>query len=93
MLISAHNSLLEAKDLLEFLPGLIKGDECLPNVKASSENNFVELGSSWRAPFYEMTICFQNPHGQDDAGSIIKQKIVRVLPRDHVYIIIGIYGA
>lgn len=29
----------------------------------SSENNFVELGSSWRAPFYEITVCFQKPHG------------------------------
>ena len=58
---------------------MIRGDECRPNVETSSENNFVELGGSWRAPFYEMTICFQNPHGQDEAGKIIKPKIVRVL--------------
>ena len=92
MLIRAHNSLLETKDLLEFLPGMIKGDECLPNVETSSENNFVELGASWRAPFYEMTICFQKPLGQVKAG-IIKPKIVRVLLDDHVYRIIGMYDA
>ncbi|KAM0823084.1 hypothetical protein ACQ4PT_071121 [Festuca glaucescens] len=65
-LISAHNSLLEAKDLLEFLPGMITGDECMPDVQNSSENNFVELGSSWRAPLCEMTLCFQKPHDQHE---------------------------
>ncbi|XP_047089745.1 methyltransferase-like protein 2 isoform X4 [Lolium rigidum] len=68
LLISAHKSLLEAKDLLEFLPGMIKGDECRQDVQTSSENNFVELGSSWRAPLCELTICFQKPHGQGEAG-------------------------
>lgn len=68
MLIGAHNSLLESKDLLEFLPRMIKGDECVPDVENSSENNFVELGSSWRAPLYEMTLCFQKPHDQDELG-------------------------
>ncbi|XP_047085109.1 methyltransferase-like protein 2 [Lolium rigidum] len=68
LLISAHKSLLEAKDLLEFLPGMVKGDGCMQDVQTSSENNFVELGSSWRAPLCEMTLCFQKPHGQAEAG-------------------------
>ncbi|KAF7055098.1 hypothetical protein CFC21_062670 [Triticum aestivum] len=74
LLISAHNSLLDAKYLLEYLPGMIKGDECRPELETSSENNFVELGGSWRAPFYEMTICFQKPLGQDEAGTCDVQK-------------------
>jgi len=69
LLISAHKSLLEAKDLLEFLPRMIKGDGCMQDVQTSSENNFVELGSSWRAPLYETTLCFQKPHGQDEEGN------------------------
>uniref|UniRef100_A0A453IR13 Methyltransferase n=4 Tax=Aegilops tauschii TaxID=37682 RepID=A0A453IR13_AEGTS len=43
-------------------------------LETSSENNFVELGGSWRAPFYEMTICFQKPLGQDEAGTCDVQK-------------------
>ncbi|KAI4993090.1 hypothetical protein ZWY2020_007403 [Hordeum vulgare] len=74
LLISAHNSLIEAKNLLEFIPGMIKGDESCSNVETSSENNFVELGGSWRAPFYEMTICFQKPLGQYEAGTCDVQK-------------------
>jgi hypothetical protein len=67
LLISAHKSLLEAKELLEFLPGMIKGDEC--DVETCSVNNFVDLGSSWRAPLYEMTLSFQKPHGLGEEGN------------------------
>ncbi|CAM0871716.1 unnamed protein product [Alopecurus aequalis] len=69
LLIGAHNLLLEAKDLLEFLPRMIREDECVPDVENSSENNFVELGSSWRASLCEMTLCFQKPCDQDEQGS------------------------
>jgi hypothetical protein len=79
LLISAHKSLLEAKDLLEFLPGMVNGDGCMQDVQTSSENNFVELGSSWRAPLCEMTLCFQKPHGQGEPGNTIVPKMFEYL--------------
>jgi hypothetical protein len=42
---------------------MIKVEEETLHVETNSENNFVELGSSWRAPFDEITVCFRKPDG------------------------------
>ncbi|KAK3150771.1 hypothetical protein QOZ80_3AG0237510 [Eleusine coracana subsp. coracana] len=63
LLLSAHESLLKTKKLLEYLSKMVKVEEQTIDAETSSENNFVELGSSWRAPFYEITVCFQKSHG------------------------------
>uniref|UniRef100_A0A0D9VQT2 Uncharacterized protein n=1 Tax=Leersia perrieri TaxID=77586 RepID=A0A0D9VQT2_9ORYZ len=65
LLLKAHKSLLKAKNLLEFLPKMINEDVCMLDVESNLEKNFVELGSSWRAPFCEMTLCFQKSSGED----------------------------
>uniref|UniRef100_A0A0E0GI29 Uncharacterized protein n=2 Tax=Oryza TaxID=4527 RepID=A0A0E0GI29_ORYNI len=65
LLSSAHKSLLKAKDLLEFLPRMIKEDVRVLDVESNLEKNLVELGSSWRAPLCEMTLCFQKSSGED----------------------------
>uniref|UniRef100_A0A0E0KA46 Uncharacterized protein n=1 Tax=Oryza punctata TaxID=4537 RepID=A0A0E0KA46_ORYPU len=65
LLLSAHKSLLNAKDLLEFLPRMIKEDVPVFDMESNLEKNLVELGSSWRAPFCEMTLCFQKSSGED----------------------------
>lgn len=62
LLLSAHESLIKNKHLLEYLSKTTDGKEHTPDAGSVSENNFVELGTSWRAPFYEITICFQKPH-------------------------------
>jgi hypothetical protein len=63
--LSAHESLLKAKNLLKYLPNMVKVEEDTLDAENNFENKFVELGSSWRAPFYEITVCFQKP---DDIG-------------------------
>lgn len=81
LLISAHDSLLKAKDLLEFLPEMIKGEECLLDVETKLENNFVELGSSWRAPFYEMTVCFQKAQNNEDGFCNVQRRSIPLFNR------------
>lgn len=81
LLISAHDSLLKAKDLLEFLPEMIKGEECLLDVETKLENNFVELGSSWRAPFYEMTVCFQKAQNNEDGFCNVQSRSIPLFNR------------
>lgn len=65
LLLSAHESLLKAKNLLKYLSNMVKVEEDTLDAENDFENKFVELGSSWRAPFYEITVCFQKP---DDIG-------------------------
>ena len=60
--MSAHESLIKDKYLLERLSKMMEGKEHKLDVGSGSENNFVELGTSWRAPFYEITIFFWKPH-------------------------------
>ncbi|KAK8446572.1 hypothetical protein SEVIR_9G507800v4 [Setaria viridis] len=61
LLLSAHESLIKDKYLLEHLSKMIEGKEHTLDVGSGPENNFIELGTSWRAPFYEITICFRKP--------------------------------
>jgi hypothetical protein len=60
--LSAHESLLKAKNLLKYLSNMVKVEEDTLDAENDFENKFVELGSSWRAPFYEITVCFQKPN-------------------------------
>ncbi|WVZ55870.1 hypothetical protein U9M48_006475 [Paspalum notatum var. saurae] len=71
LLLSAHESFVKAKHLLEYLSKTVKGKE----LGSGSQNNFVELGTSWRAPFYEITLFFREPHvlGNEE-GSFHAQK-------------------
>ncbi|KAF0914248.1 hypothetical protein E2562_027812 [Oryza meyeriana var. granulata] len=70
LILSAHESLLKAKDLLESLPRMMKEDVRMLDVECNLEKNFVELGSSWRAPFCEMTLCFQKSSGENSEEGI-----------------------
>lgn len=76
LLLRAHESLVKAKHLLEYLSKTNEGKEYTLDVGSGSENNFVELGTSWRAPFCEITLCFQKHHvlGNEDGGSFHAQK-------------------
>jgi len=75
LLLKAHESLIKAKHLLEYISKTIKDNRHTLDAGSGSENNFVELGTSWRAPFYEITICFQKSHvlGNEE-GSFHAQK-------------------
>ncbi|PWZ56257.1 Methyltransferase-like protein 2 [Zea mays] len=81
LLLNAHESLVKAKHLLEYISKTIKGNEHTLDAGSGSENNFVELGTSWRAPFYEITLCFQKPHvlGNEE-GKVMKQMLYSFLP-------------
>uniref|UniRef100_J3LL19 Methyltransferase-like protein 2 n=3 Tax=Oryza brachyantha TaxID=4533 RepID=J3LL19_ORYBR len=69
LLLSAHRSLLKAEYLLEFLPRMTKEDVRVLDVECNLKN-FVELGSSWRAPFCEMTLCFHKSSDEDSEEGI-----------------------
>lgn len=53
--MSAYESFQRATDLLHFLPSLLKGDDSMPD-KCDTELNFIELGSLWQAPLYEISL-------------------------------------
>ncbi|KAL6645641.1 hypothetical protein ACP70R_017249 [Stipagrostis hirtigluma subsp. patula] len=75
LLLRAHESLCNAKDLLGCLPKIINNEEHTLDVESGSEKNFVELGSSWRAPFYEITLCFPERLGLcNEEGSFHVQR-------------------
>ena len=75
--MKAHESLIKAKHLLEYISKTIKGNEHTLDAGSGSENNFVELGTSWRAPFYEITLCFRKPHVQgNEEGKVMKHMVL-----------------
>lgn len=53
--MSAYESFQRATDLLHFLPSLLKEDDSMPD-KCDAELNFIELGSLWQAPLYEISL-------------------------------------
>lgn len=65
MLLKAHEALLGNVDLLETLRNL-RSDE--PSGGTSVEQSFVELGSVWQAPLYEITLNFHNPNQVSQNG-------------------------
>ncbi|KAK3030523.1 hypothetical protein RJ639_039553 [Escallonia herrerae] len=83
LLLEAHGSLLGARDLLALMETLRGGDEFsgkewLQNV----EQSFVELGSVWQAPLYEITLnCNQDDKPTQDGGCpFVNYSEQRVLP-------------
>ncbi|TVU48055.1 hypothetical protein EJB05_07677 [Eragrostis curvula] len=75
LLLSAHESLIKAKNLLGYLSKTTKVEEHTLDAETGSENNFVDLGSSWRAPFHEITVCLRKPHGLgNEKGSFHVEK-------------------
>lgn len=55
-LIKAHECLLEANDLLLTLRKL-RNDDCSTfDPKSTDEQSFVELGSVWQAPMFEISL-------------------------------------
>ncbi|XP_055834477.1 methyltransferase-like protein 2 isoform X2 [Solanum dulcamara] len=85
-LLKAHESLLEATDILKVLRNLRNDGcavgECKELSQESSELSFMELGGVWQAPLYEIILNYQ----QDDktlqnGGSPLAQSIEqRVTP-------------
>ncbi|KAJ3703408.1 hypothetical protein LUZ61_007113 [Rhynchospora tenuis] len=68
LLVNAHRKLLEASQLLKILPEIVESEvECRERDVGC---DFVELGSSWRAPFCEIALCngvqneIENSHGR-----------------------------
>lgn len=83
LLLKAHEALLGNVDLLETLRNL-RSDE--PSGGTSVEQSFVELGSVWQAPLYEITLNFHqdgNPNqvSQNGSGFFLKNlKVNSCLP-------------
>lgn len=75
MLLKAHETLLGATELLGALRSL-RGAECTEEEcrdslmkRDGSELNFVQLGSVWQAPFYEISLNFdQEKNISQDGG-------------------------
>ncbi|KAK2994790.1 hypothetical protein RJ640_021022 [Escallonia rubra] len=83
LLLEAHGSFLGARDLLALMETLSGGDEFsgkewLQNV----EQSFVEHGSVWQAPLYEITLNYnQDDKPTHDGGSpCVNYSEQRVLP-------------
>ncbi|KAF8409908.1 hypothetical protein HHK36_002427 [Tetracentron sinense] len=81
LLLRAHEALLDSTDLLSSLCDL-KRDFCSSNeskdvspcVEKPVEQSFVELGSVWQAPLYEISLHFNPQNKQiEDEGSPIDQ--------------------
>ncbi|XP_064959187.1 methyltransferase-like protein 2 isoform X3 [Musa acuminata AAA Group] len=66
-LLNAHKAFLEAAELQALLPELVKSEVSLPTRRAS-EQKFIQLGSLWQAPLYEISLCFRNKNLSDDTG-------------------------
>ncbi|GFY95888.1 methyltransferase MT-A70 family protein [Actinidia rufa] len=86
LLLKAHEALLAATDLLKFVRNL-RSDGCSPEecgdlLLPSLEQSFVELGSVWQAPLYEITLNFpQYSEPTDDGGSpIVQSPEQKVIP-------------
>ncbi|XP_059279184.1 methyltransferase-like protein 2 [Lycium ferocissimum] len=86
LLLKAHEALLEATDLLKDLRNL-RNDGCAAGgckelSQESSELSFLELGSVWQAPLYEIVLnCHQDDKTSQDGGSTLVRSIEqRVTP-------------
>ncbi|XP_039119565.1 methyltransferase-like protein 2 isoform X4 [Dioscorea cayenensis subsp. rotundata] len=67
-LVSAYESFQRATDLLHFLPSLLKEDDSMPD-KCDTELNFIELGSLWQAPLYEISLSLPMENIPAEGGS------------------------
>ncbi|KAH7665436.1 MT-A70-like protein [Dioscorea alata] len=67
-LVSAYESFQRATNLLHFLPSLLKGDDSMSD-KSDTELNFIELGSLWQAPLYEISLGLPMENISAEGGS------------------------
>ncbi|XAR61798.1 mRNA (2'-O-methyladenosine-N(6)-)-methyltransferase [Bertholletia excelsa] len=71
LLLKAHEALLGAADLLEVVRNL-RGDACFSEDRGDSlpraGQSFVELGSVWQAPFYEIILNFPQSREPTEDG-------------------------
>ncbi|MCD7453425.1 hypothetical protein HAX54_020893 [Datura stramonium] len=77
-LLKAHESLLEATDLLKVLRILRNGGfavgECMELSQESSELSFMELGGVWQAPLFEIVLkYYQDDKTVQNGGSLLVQ--------------------
>jgi hypothetical protein len=71
LLLNAHRKLLETSQLLNILPRIVESvsEKPLHCGERVAGNNFIELGSNWRAPFCEISLSnglhsdAKNPQG------------------------------
>lgn len=73
MLLKAHESFLEATDLVSVICNLRNDACCLTETEESLprvEHSFVELGRVWQAPLYEITLHFHQHCKPADDGSL-----------------------
>ncbi|CAK9171454.1 unnamed protein product [Ilex paraguariensis] len=83
LLLKAHEALMGATDLLAIIRKLRSGEEeSKESLLPSVEQSFVELGSVWQAPLYEITL---NLHQEDQPtqsrGSLLVENCdQRVIP-------------
>ncbi|XP_010943156.1 methyltransferase-like protein 2 isoform X2 [Elaeis guineensis] len=66
LLLKAHRAFLEAAELQTFLPKLVKCVE-FSRGGETEEKNFIELGSCWQAPLYEIGLCFPKSNEGEDS--------------------------
>uniref|UniRef100_A0A2P2KC53 Uncharacterized protein MANES_05G163100 n=2 Tax=Rhizophora mucronata TaxID=61149 RepID=A0A2P2KC53_RHIMU len=89
-LLKAHESLIEAADLLAIMRNL-RGDSCSPTEcknlsRNCAQQSLAELGRVWQAPLYDITLNFPQqgprryPPSEDGGGPIDQCGQQRVLP-------------
>ncbi|KAL5715144.1 DNA-3-methyladenine glycosylase I [Ranunculus cassubicifolius] len=68
LLLKAHEALLKDSDILSVLSDLRRNGGC-SEVGSSKESvlSFIELGSVWQAPMYEISLCFGTKENQVDS--------------------------
>lgn len=72
LLLDAHRKLLQASQLLNVLPRILDGESaeplrCRERVADPEHNNFIQLGSNWRAPFCQISLS-DSHRVQNDAN-------------------------
>ncbi|KAA8537665.1 hypothetical protein F0562_027345 [Nyssa sinensis] len=85
LLLKAHEFLLGATDLLATMRNLRSDGcslgECTDSFSQRVEQSFVELGSIWQAPLYEITLNFHHHKPNEGGGSPLAQHSEeRVIP-------------
>lgn len=84
LLVKAHECLLGATDLLAYLSNL-RGNDCsnegYREPLLGAEQSFIELGSVWQAPLYEISLNINHQNeGEDGGSSFVQYPEQKVLP-------------
>ncbi|XP_042375497.1 methyltransferase-like protein 2 isoform X1 [Zingiber officinale] len=83
LLLNAHKAFVQAKELQALLPKLVKCETCLPARKVV-ELDFIQLGSLWQAPLYEISLCLRKEVLDETGGHEQEAEILEncyILPR------------